>query len=1224
MLSNALSHIADRLLPQKTSKRQLDDFDPVFYRNCYSDLYQLKSLRALRKHYLLHGLQEGRWKNLAEATKNLALRFGELPEDFNANSYRLLNEDLAQAFDHECQFVLHYLEHGRKEGRRYQVENYSALDKTNAWKTLFRLADFIACAHSWLDEIPQTKEQGMRIFFDAGIERLAPLHLDHFFDPAFYRSAYGYDESKTDAALYRHWLESGVSEGQSANEAMALKNIIASCRYPKSFDWQRYKSALPNKEAKSLTHRVHVLEHLFKTGFERGLIKYITGITSDELFISIGDYHLIRNHYHLAIAAYDRALALNPSRHDVLHHRGDAYTALGKTVAAHADFVQAMANPYAPVWTTIHAARTAAVNGSFGKSFEILAQARLRWSGRAEYRKTVSDIIDQFFVARTRAAMALYDAEDRQAADACMFATLDEVRGRIVQLELEDLPSSVTRAPNGHVAILANQDLAQCKHYRVEQKVRQLQFAGLKAQAFNQHDPIPFLQSLLGARAAIFYRVPAFPNIIRAILTAKALGIPTYYEVDDLIFEAAHYPDTFESYEGQISKAEYNGLLYGVPLFNYAMGLCEHGIASTAPLASRVEHVVKSHDCLVLRNGLDERSENAIDMGRASRPKRDSVAIIYGSGTKAHNSDFNEIAGPALLSALEKHANVRLIIVGYLRLSPAFDRFSSRILQLGFVTDIDQYWSLLAASDINLAVLAPGLMASCKSEIKWLEAAVLQVPSIVSGTATYREILEDGVDALIVDTAAAWTEALERFIVDRNLRRRIGAAARRKVLQNYSLENAAKVLRDGLGLPIGGQEIVAPATATAKLKVLFCNVFFPPQSRGGATRVLQDNVDYFKDECPDIDLSVFATDEGDLPPGRFQFDQYRGVPVFRLSTLVEQNMDWRPINTEHEDVFKRLLDTIQPDLIHFHCIQRLTASIVEIAFRRKIPYLITVHDGWWISDYQFFIDQDDILRLPSSDAFGSVPPPDISPIDSIARRQRLACLLEGAAQVISVSDAFAEIYRRAGCGNVISIPNGVSQIPPAPRQKNTDGRLSLGHIGGRSAYKGATLVEAVFRTSSFDHLKLTMIDGTMQPGARSERIWGNTPVLLCGPYPQDQVAALYASLDVLLAPSIWPESFGLVAREAQVLGLWVIASDRGAVGEGIQHGENGFVIDVSDTRALTEVLKKLDGDVARYRAPPPKDSTRVRSAADQGVELVEVYREICAAERAAHPSRDRD
>ncbi|MGA9213813.1 MAG: hypothetical protein WCF64_09040 [Methylocella sp.] len=116
-------------------------------------------------------------------------------------------------------------------------------------------------------------------------------------------------------------------------------------------------------------------------------------------------------------------------------------------------------------------------------------------------------------------------------------------------------------------------------------------------------------------------------------------------------------------------------------MFNYAMGLCDHGIASTTALARQIEPVVKSRDCLVLRNGLDERNEKAIGMGRAPRPGRDTVAIFYGSGTKAHNSDFNELAAPALLSALASYDNVRLVIAGHLRLRPEFDRFSARITQ---------------------------------------------------------------------------------------------------------------------------------------------------------------------------------------------------------------------------------------------------------------------------------------------------------------------------------------------------------------------------------------------------------------------------------------------------------------------------------------------------------------------------------------------------------------
>jgi glycosyltransferase involved in cell wall biosynthesis len=1210
----SISSIVERFFVKKDqSLPNTIGFDPEFYYKYYGDLHHLKSSDALREHYILHGRREGRWKTLAEATENFESRFGSLPKDFNANAYRLLNEDLARAFDHEWQYAFHYLEHGRNEGRRYKIETPSVADKADAWMDLFRLGDFVACACDWLEEKPQTREQGIRIFADEGIERLAPLNLEHVFDAAFYRSAYGLDESLGDADLYRHWLDIGTSRDLAANEESALRHIVISRQFPASFDWRQYKDRLSKDEAKPLRHRVDVLRHLFDIGFEKGLTKHIAGAGAEELFAAIGDYHLIRGHHHVAIAAYDRALAVKSPRAGPLHRRGDAYAALRKTAPAQVDFVRAAADPNAPVWSAIHAARIAAGDGSFEKSFAILAEARPKWAKSAEFRNCVSDLLQQYFNVKTRSAMSLYDSGDRCVADACLLEALREICARIAQLE--DLPARVAPVPNGYIAILANQDLTQCTHYRVEQKLRQLQRAGLEARIFSQQDPAPFIESLLGARAAIFYRVPAFPSILRAILTAKALGIPTYYELDDLIFDAAHYPDTFESYEGQVSKADYNGLLFGVPLYRFAMGLCDHGIASTQPLAEQIRPIVSSGDCLVLRNGLDERNEAAIGMGRAPRPEREVVSIFYGSGTKAHNKDFNELAAPALLWALENYEHVRVVIVGYLRLHPGFDRFSARIKQLGFVSDLDQYWSLLAASDINLAVLSPGLMTDCKSEIKWLEAAVLQVPSIVSATATYREILKDGVDALIVDNdAAAWTAAVERLIKDRALRRDIGAAARCKALEVYSLDSAAALLRNRLASPTAAA--TKREASASKIKLLVCNVFFPPQSYGGATRVVQDNVDYIKDKCQDIELSVFATDEGVAPPGRLRFDQYRGSPVFRLSTPIQPKMDWRAFNAAHDAIFEGVLSRVQPDLIHFHCIQRLTASIVEIAMKRKIPYVVTAHDGWWISDHQFLIDDDDILRLPTTDVFAdAAPPPRISLLESIARRQRLAGLLAGAEKVIAVSASFAEIYRRAGIENVISIPNGVSPIKPTARQKSRDGRLSLGHIGGRSAHKGATLIEAVLRRTHFKHLKLTMVDFRMEPGARSERVWGNTPVVLCGATPQDRVAELYASLDVLLAPSIWPESFGLVAREAQAQGLWVVASDRGAVGEGIEEGENGFVIDVSDGRGLTEVLKRLDGDIGRYQAPPRRAPAPPRTAADQGEELAEVYRSISASKR---------
>ena len=59
---------------------------------------------------------------------------------------------------------------------------------------------------------------------------------------------------------------------------------------------------------------------------------------------------------------------------------------------------------------------------------------------------------------------------------------------------------------------------------------------------------------------------------------------------------------------------------------------------------------------------------------------------------------------------------------------------------------------------------------------------------------------------------------------------------------------------------------------------------------------------------------------------------------------------------------------------------------------------------------------------------------------------------------------------------------------------------------------------------------------------------------------------------MLVAPSIWPESYGLVTREALSAGLWVIASDIGALAEPLLEGTNGNKFAAGDAKALAELL----------------------------------------------------
>ncbi len=66
--------------------------------------------------------------------------------------------------------------------------------------------------------------------------------------------------------------------------------------------------------------------------------------------------------------------------------------------------------------------------------------------------------------------------------------------------------------------------------------------------------------------------------------------------------------------------------------------------------------------------------------------------------------------------------------------------------------DVNVYWAVLSQVDIDIAVLKPSPMADCKSEIKWLEAAMFAVPSVVSDT------------GFLCRTPADWTATLGRLV----------------------------------------------------------------------------------------------------------------------------------------------------------------------------------------------------------------------------------------------------------------------------------------------------------------------------------------------------------------------------------------------------------------------------------------------------------------------------
>ena len=106
-------------------------------------------------------------------------------------------------------------------------------------------------------------------------------------------------------------------------------------------------------------------------------------------------------------------------------------------------------------------------------------------------------------------------------------------------------------------------------------------------------------------------------------------------------------------------------------------------------------------------------------------------------------------------------------------------------------------------------------------------------------------------------------------------------------------------------------------------------------------------------------------------------------------------------------------------------------------------------------------------------------------------------------------------------------------------------------------------------------------------------------VNLRGPKARERVPEALRSLDVLVVPSVWPETSPLVIREAFLTGVPVVASNIGGMPELIEAERNGLLFEPGDVDGLALALKRLADDPGLlHRLKSGAAATPVRSLED--------------------------
>ena len=350
--------------------------------------------------------------------------------------------------------------------------------------------------------------------------------------------------------------------------------------------------------------------------------------------------------------------------------------------------------------------------------------------------------------------------------------------------------------------------------YRCDHQAEQLNLLGCSAESA-AIGTVNLMDLLDHFACFVLHRVPYDVDVQAFMDGARKRGKPIFFDTDDLVFipENARYQSELERFSPQ-DRAHY---IEDMGRIRKTLTLADAATVSTATLRDWVAPLCERVD--ITPNALDREtvalSDAALIEAQAADDAASEIVIAYLSGSPSHDRDFRE-AQDAVLWALETYPQVTLALHGPIDVDPAFDRFGARVRREPF-RSWQELPSIYAGVTINLAPLErDNPFTEAKSAVRYLEAALLKVPTIASPSDAFAAAIQPGVTGMLADTPAEWREALRELIESPERRRALGEAAYADAHQRHTTTAQAnevfRVMRDHY-------RAAAPQQANKRLRI---------------------------------------------------------------------------------------------------------------------------------------------------------------------------------------------------------------------------------------------------------------------------------------------------------------------------------------------------------------------------------------------------------------------
>ena len=417
------------------------------------------------------------------------------------------------------------------------------------------------------------------------------------------------------------------------------------------------------------------------------------------------------------------------------------------------------------------------------------------------------------------------------------------------------------------------------------------------------------------------------------------------------------------------------------------------------------------------------------------------------------------------------------------------------------------------------------------------------------------------------------------------------------------------------------------------MKILLTTHVFLPEYFGGTETLVLGVALALKQRGHNVTV-VTGYPEKDKLGDTNQFDEYEvdSIRVIRFthgrtvlggqSSVMQNDYD----NSVFEARFRQLLVEIEPDVVHFHHLERLSIKAIDACKERKIPAFLTATDFWYVCPtHTLLLQNGKMCDGPANGGANclkhvtAVSQPKwmsgivdsistgvvegimcclkrsnirlsgrVGDVQALARRNEIIRARLLLLDKIFVATSHAQkVFETAGItgGKFRVLPFGIKSHGYVKRiRQRTDRPLVLGFIGSILPHKGLHILVEASRLLPADAAVSIKIYGK-SPVEDSDYIKNlrmlaqdDKKIKFYGTFDNAKMPAILDGIDTLVIPSLWHENMPLVSLSAQAAGCPLIASDIGGLSDVINPGNNGLLFRTGSAAGLAQVIMNLLDD----------------------------------------------